>query len=288
MRLLCLYEVYRVTFQLKKCEFLTNRIEYVGHDITPNGNCPAQSKFDLITNWPLPATGQSLSSFISLVFFYNIYCPFFEIRVKPLRSLERAHHQKSIPDVSWTSSLVSLWNELKVSITMLPCLACYDSSKPCFFKMDWAGTGMGWILMKSDDLDASTVALALLHSEGTCNFDVTMNGARLHPIRFGSHSCTEHERHYHSFISEASCSRWAITRHLLQIQMYARIPVRMHFLSDHFPIRITHNLDIKTAIRRPRNNSYRYFNLHLLTSNREKYILIGINSNNWKTIRSKL
>ena len=61
----------------------------------------------------------------------------------------------------------------------------------------------------------------------------------------------------------------------------------MHFLSGHFPIRITHNPDIKSATRRPRNNSYRYSNLHLLTSNREKYILIGINSN-WKTIRSKL
>ena len=84
---------YRVTFQLKKCEFLTNRIEYVSQNITPNGNCPAQSKFDLITDWPLPATSQSLGSFIGLVSFYNIYCPFFEIRIKLLRSLERAHHQ---------------------------------------------------------------------------------------------------------------------------------------------------------------------------------------------------
>ena len=55
---------YRVTFQLKKCAFVTNRIEYVGHDITPNGNCPAQSKFDLITDWPLPATAQSVSRFL--------------------------------------------------------------------------------------------------------------------------------------------------------------------------------------------------------------------------------
>ena len=36
---------YRVTFQLKKCEFLTNRIEHVGYNITPAGNCPAESKF---------------------------------------------------------------------------------------------------------------------------------------------------------------------------------------------------------------------------------------------------
>jgi len=63
---------YRVTFQLKKCEFLTNRIKYVGHDITPNSNCPAQSKFDLITDWPLPATGQSLGSFISLVLLQHL------------------------------------------------------------------------------------------------------------------------------------------------------------------------------------------------------------------------
>jgi hypothetical protein len=144
-------EKYRVTSQLKKCEFLTNRIEYVGHDITPNGNCPARSKFDLITDWPLPTTSQSFGSFIGLVSFYNIYCPFFDIRVKPLRSLERAHHRKSIPDVSWTSSPMSLWHELKVGIISSPCLARYNSSKPYFLKTDWAGTGMGWILMQPGD-----------------------------------------------------------------------------------------------------------------------------------------
>ena len=60
---------YRVTFQLKKCNFLNDRIEYVGHDITPGGNCPAQSKFNLITDWPLPASGSALISFIGLLTF---------------------------------------------------------------------------------------------------------------------------------------------------------------------------------------------------------------------------
>jgi hypothetical protein len=107
--LLCYFECvcetflkYCVTFQLKKCEFLTDRFEYVGHDITPDGNCPAESKFNLITDWPLPVTGQSLLSFIGLLTFYNIFCPWFEIRLKPLRSLERQYHRKAIPKSQWT------------------------------------------------------------------------------------------------------------------------------------------------------------------------------------------
>ncbi len=203
---------YRVTFQLKKCEFLTDRIEYVGHDITPDGNCPAESKFDLITDWPIPSNGQSLGSFIGLLTFYNIYCPFFEIRVKPLRALERQHHRKPIPTALWTPPLVSLWDELKLGITSSPCLARYDSSLPCFLKTDWAGTGMGWILMQPDTSAQSTLALHTLRTTGVCNFDLTMGGARLRPIRFGSRSCTERERHYHSFVGEAGCGRWAISQ----------------------------------------------------------------------------
>ena len=76
---------------------------------------------------------------------------------------------------------------------------------------DWAGTGMGWILMQPDDFDASEAAFALLRSGSIYNFNVTMNGARLCPIRFGSRSCTERVRHYHSFIGEAGCDRWAIS-----------------------------------------------------------------------------
>jgi hypothetical protein len=70
----------------------------------------------------------------------------------------------------------------------LPCLLRYFQA--LFLKTDWAGTGMGWILMQPDDSDASAAELALFRSDGICNFDVTMNGARLRPIRFGSRGCT--------------------------------------------------------------------------------------------------
>jgi hypothetical protein len=188
---------YRVTFQLKKCKFLTNRIEYVGHDITPDGNCPAQSKFDLLTDRPLPASGISLISFIGLITFYNIYCPWFEVNIKPLRLLERQHHRHPIPSSQWTPLLSAVWEELKLGITSSLCLARYDASKPCFLKTDWSALGMGWVLMQPDDSPASVIA---------------MSGARLRPVRFGSHSCTDRERHFHSFVGEAACGRWGISQ----------------------------------------------------------------------------
>ena len=35
------FQKYRVSFRQDKCHFLLDRVEYVGHDLFANGNCPA-------------------------------------------------------------------------------------------------------------------------------------------------------------------------------------------------------------------------------------------------------
>ena len=67
------FQKYCVRFWLKKRDFLKTRIKYVGHDVTEDGNFPAQSKFYLINDWKLPTKGQALFSFIGLVNIYHIY-----------------------------------------------------------------------------------------------------------------------------------------------------------------------------------------------------------------------
>jgi hypothetical protein len=126
--------------------------------------------------------------------------------------LERAHHGKPIPSSLWTPPLANLWEPLKISITLSPCLARYDSSTPCFLKTDWSANGMGWVLMQPDDSASSIQALHHLRSEGTCKFNVTMHGARLQAIHFGSRGCTDRERHFHSFVGKAACGRWSISQ----------------------------------------------------------------------------
>ena len=64
---------YRLSFKLLKFDFFLPRIEYVGHDLTADGNCLPQSKFEFIKQWPLPPHSVSLLSFITLCSFYNDY-----------------------------------------------------------------------------------------------------------------------------------------------------------------------------------------------------------------------
>ena len=51
------FQKYRVSFRLDKCEFSKKRVKYVGHDILCHGNAPVQSKFNLLNDWALPTSG---------------------------------------------------------------------------------------------------------------------------------------------------------------------------------------------------------------------------------------
>jgi len=45
-----------------------------------------------------------------------------------------------------------------------------------------------------------------------CRLDLTMKGARLCPVAFGSRSNKTFEEHYHSFVGEISCGGWSIAQ----------------------------------------------------------------------------
>ena len=206
------FKKYRVSFRLDKCDFLKPRIEYVGHDILADGNCPASSKFKLIDDWPLPNSGQSLFSFVGLVNFYHRYAPYMELRLKPLRKLVKKFYRKPIPENAWTEELKSLFSDLKQCITSSPVLARFDPNKPTFLKTDWSSEGMAYILMQPSDDAESQKAMKLLEKSGICKFELSKDGARLKPVSFGSRSCNDNERYLHSFTGEVACGRWAISQ----------------------------------------------------------------------------
>jgi hypothetical protein len=134
---LIICQKYRLSLKLSKCDFLKDRVDYVGHDLTSEGNYPSKSKLDMINDWPLPATGQeALHSLIQLCNFYNKYCPWLELKLKPLRRIIKLYHRQTIPAVVWTPAFRLLFAGVKTGVTSSPCLARYNRVKPIFLKTD--------------------------------------------------------------------------------------------------------------------------------------------------------
>ena len=208
---------YRVSFRLDKCDFLKPRVEYVRHDVTNDGNCPASTKFSMINDRKIPERGENLFSFIGLINFYHRYAPYMEIRLKPLRKLLKQYYRKTIHIMACIPDLISIFEELKVTIISSPMLARFDPLKPTFLKIDWSGEEMGWTLMQPTDDIESTKATNVLLKCGECTYDFSKDGVRLNPVRFGSRAYTDFERKYHSFVGEAPSGRCAISqnRHYL-------------------------------------------------------------------------
>jgi len=131
--------------------FFKSRVEFVGHDLTASGNCPAQSKFNLIQDWPLPTHGTVLLSFIGLCSFYSRYSPWFETGIKPLRRLQHLFNHAELPIIAWSPSTISFFIDCKTNIVSSPLLLRYGSSKPVFLKTDWSANGIRYILMQPDN-----------------------------------------------------------------------------------------------------------------------------------------
>ena len=55
----------------KKCSFVKQRIEYLGHVVTPEGIFPDPGKVEVVKNFPKPASLKELKSFLGLANYYR-------------------------------------------------------------------------------------------------------------------------------------------------------------------------------------------------------------------------
>ena len=94
-------KAYWLTLSLKKSHFFPNRIEFVGIDVSPDGNRPAMSKHELLRHWPIPQLVQDVASFVGFLQFYSKFIPNFEIHVEPLRRIMEHEYTMALGN-KWT------------------------------------------------------------------------------------------------------------------------------------------------------------------------------------------
>ena len=100
-------------------------MEFVGHDVSENGNRPAMSKHALMEQWPAFVIARDISSFIGFINFYSAYIPCFEQRISCLRDLTKFDMETVITQHLMPSHEAAK-RDMIDAICSDPCIARFD------------------------------------------------------------------------------------------------------------------------------------------------------------------
>ena len=118
--------VYHLSLSLKKSHIFPKYFEFVGNDVCPKGNRPAQLKHQLFGTWPQPKIVHDVAKFIGFAQFYSKYIHHFELRVTPLRALTiKCKYNDSVVNI-WTDACQRSYDDIQEAIISNPCLLRFN------------------------------------------------------------------------------------------------------------------------------------------------------------------
>jgi hypothetical protein len=133
----------RLFANLEKCTFCTDRVAFLGYDVTPQGIEVDEAKIEAIKSWPIPATLTQLRSFHGLVRFYQHFVRDFSTIAAPLNDLTK----KGVP-FYWGATQEYSFNTLIDKLTQAPLLQLPDFGKTFELECNARGIGIGGVLLQ--------------------------------------------------------------------------------------------------------------------------------------------
>lgn len=139
----------------KKCHFVQQQVEYLGHLVSKQGIATDPAKVDKVLNWPTPRSVKELKSFLGMASYYRRFVANFASLAGPLNRLTRE-------DVSftWTKLEDRAFQELKRQLCGTPVLAYPNFEQTFYLKTDASDTAVGAILSQTVNGEERPVAYA--------------------------------------------------------------------------------------------------------------------------------
>jgi len=209
---------YRLSLSLQKSFVFPTRFEFVGNDVCPEGNRPAQSKHQLLESWPQPGIVRDVSKFIGFAQFYSKYIHYFELRVAPLRALTTHHEYTDQVSPIWIDACRRSFDDIRIAILSDPCLARFNHRRLVVLHTDFSSQGFGYVVCQPGTDEASEAAMAAYRSGSDFSFMTKESSAVLRPVAFGGRRSHGNEIRLHSHLGECFAGDWAINkknRHML-------------------------------------------------------------------------
>ncbi|CAH2088405.1 unnamed protein product [Euphydryas editha] len=190
-----------------KCVYKIQKINFLGHELTPDGVKPLKKYVTSIEEFRVPKTIEELQSFLGLVNYINKWLPNLATITEPLKTLLRLKIAKraSIEGL-WKDKQDQAFHQLKQALSTIKTLGYYDPDDETQVIADASPVGLGAVLIQKDN-----------------------RGPRI--IAYGNRTLTALERKYSQTEKEALALVWAVEH--FNIFLFGK---KFDLITDHKPL----------------------------------------------------
>jgi hypothetical protein len=151
--------------------------------------------------------------FIGFAIFYLRWCPWFEMKIKPMRDSISEHTLDHVFNSSeFGAGAIKAFHKIRDYILSKPILQQANIEKRFYLKTNFSALGLGFLLCQPDNSAESIAAMNREHAGGNCDFELCVSKMRLLPIAFGSRKTKGNEVHFHSHPGESLAASWGTTK----------------------------------------------------------------------------
>lgn len=130
-----------------KCDFMKDRVEFLGLDVSNRGISINEARVKAVLNWPTPKSVSEIRSFIGLLQYFRRFVKHFSAIARPLTDLTRKNSNVS----NWNKECDEAFNRLKKCLTQAPILVSPDWTKPFRCHVDAMQTAVGGTLTQREN-----------------------------------------------------------------------------------------------------------------------------------------
>ncbi|MEL6816551.1 MAG: reverse transcriptase domain-containing protein, partial [Cyanobacteria bacterium J06598_3] len=102
----------------QKCSLARRQVVFLGHQISADGVQPDPRNIEKVLNWPMPATGEAMQSFLGLCGYYARFVKGYAELVRPLREAALAKGE-----LQWTEAMSESFVKLRSIMASPPVLS---------------------------------------------------------------------------------------------------------------------------------------------------------------------
>lgn len=177
---------------LKKCQFLFEEINLLGHRVSFDGVKTSPEKIKAVVEYKPPKTVKQIRQFLGLTSYYRKFCRDYAKIAAPLMELT-----KKDKVFTWSDVEQKAFERLKENLIDTPTLRHFDEELPIILEVDASGIGIGCILSQKE-------------------------GKTVRPVAYGSRKLSETEQRYPNIEREFLACVYAVNlwRHYLYMKEF--------------------------------------------------------------------